>query len=348
MASNSRRNEIFNYNDVINSNDLRKQIVNVDSRFRDINPLDTATNFQYTFEHPYKNVIRLRIASSEIPNSWYEFSSAIFHNTSFIISAYDISNNYRTATIQIGDGNYLAQDLITVIQGQLVSQLQAPYGIFMTIYQNQFNSKTTIELTGVGPVGSTVPTTTGRPFVLNFLVPALASQPYNWGLGYNLGFRSLNYTVSNILDVSGGISRYGIQSEALLNVTANPYMFLSVNDYYSVENKNTIGFTQALAKIIVREEKNAILFDDGSSLLSNDIIFPSPVDLKRIQVKLLGPYGQLIDLNGLNMSLSLEITEVTNTKMYEFYRNYIWLGKVPSLPANVTGSGLGLLGGKGP
>jgi hypothetical protein len=28
MASNSRRNEIFNFNDVINSNDLRKRIVN--------------------------------------------------------------------------------------------------------------------------------------------------------------------------------------------------------------------------------------------------------------------------------------------------------------------------------
>jgi len=56
----------------------------------------------------------------------------------------------------------------------------------------------------------------------------------------------------------------------------------------------------------------------------------------------------VIDLNGLNLSFSMEITEVTNTKMYEFYRNYIWLGTVPSLPSNVTGSGLGLLGGKGP
>jgi hypothetical protein len=62
----------------------------------------------------------------------------------------------------------------------------------------------------------------------------------------------------------------------------------------------------------------------------------------------LDPYGKIIDLNGLNMSMSLEITEVMNTKMYEFYRNYIWLGTVPSLPSNVTGSGQVLLGGKGP
>jgi len=347
MASNSRRNEIFNFNDVINSNDLRKQIVNVDSRFRDSIAKNSSTNFQYTFEHPYKNVIRIRIASVEIPNSWYEFSAAT-NNTSFSISAYDISNNLQTVTIQIAEGNYGAIDLLTTIQAQLVSQLQTPYGIFMSIYPNPFNLKATIELRGVAPIGATAPTTTGKPFYLNFLIPETANQPYNWGLGYNLGFRSLRYTVDDITDVSGGISTYAIQSESLIDVTAETYVFLAVNDYYAVENKNTIGFTQALAKIIVRDAKYAILFDDGGSLLSNDVIFPSPVDLKRIQVKLLDPYGKVLDLNGLNMSFSMEITEVTNTKMYEFYRNYIWLGTVPSLPSNVTGSGLGLLGGKGP
>jgi len=347
MASNSRRNEIFNFNDVINSNDLRKQIVNVDSRFRDSATKEISTNFQYTFEHPYKNVIRIRIASVEIPNSWYEFSEANY-NTSFSVSAYDISNNLRTATIQIADGNYGAIDLLTTIQAQLVSKFQTPYGIFLSIYPNPFSMKATIELRGVAAVGATAPTTTGKPFYLNFLIPATANQPSNWGLGYNLGFRSLRYTVDDITDVSGGISTYAIQSESLIDVTAETYVFLAVNDYYTVENKNTIGFTQALAKIIVRDAKYSILFDDGGNLLSNDVIFPSPIDLKRIQVKLLDPYGKVIDLNGLNFSFSLEITEVTNTKMYEFYRNYIWLGSVPSLPSNVTGSGMGLLGGKGP
>jgi hypothetical protein len=251
-------------------------------------------------------------------------------------------------TIQIADGNYSVIDLLSSIQAQFVSKLQTPYGIFMSIYPNPFSLKSTIELRGVASIGATSPTTTGKPFTLNFLMPATVNQPYNWGLGYNLGFRALRYTVNTITDVSGGISTYSVQSESLIDVTAETYVFLAVNDYYTVENKNTIGFTQALAKIIVRDAKYSILFDDGGSLLSNDVIFPSPIDLKRIQVKLLDPYGRVIDLNGLNFSFSLEITEVTNTKMYEFYRNYIWLGTVPSLPSNVTGSGLGLLGGKGP
>jgi hypothetical protein len=360
MASNSRRNEIFNYNDVINSNDLRKRIVNVDSRFRDTNPLDTTSNFQYTFEHPYKNTIRIRIASVEIPNSWYNFNTTTYHNTFFAISAYDISNNLRTEIIRIANGNYSNAQLIDAIQTQLTAVFQVPYGIFLNISVNPISQKTTIALTGVGPTGSPTPTTTGQPFTLNFIVFSpntpteytvtnnSTTQYYDGGLGMNLGFKNIRYNVSTVIDTSGGISTYGIVSPFLINTLQIPYVLLAINDYYTVENNSNKQFTQALAKILVQGTKNTIIFDEGLTMLSNDIIFPSPTDLKRIKVTLLDPYGQAVDLNGLNLSFSMEITEVTNTKMYEFYRNYIWLGTVPSLPSNVTGSGQGLLGGKGP
>jgi len=218
----------------------------------------------------------------------------------------------------------------------------------MSILPDPFSLKCTILHTGVGPVGSTTPTATAKPFIIDFRVPELLNQPCNWGLGYNLGYRELYYTVNNIYDVSGAITQYSQESESLIDVTADPYIFIGVNDFHSVEQQNTSGYSQALAKVIVREDKNSVIYDDGGSLLSNDIIFPSPIDLKVIQVKVTDPYGQIIDLNDINFSFSMEITEVTNTKLYEFYRNYIWLGSVPSLPSNVTGSGVGLLGGRGP
>ena len=115
---NTRRNEIYNANDVISSNDLRKRIVNVDSRFRAV-LTEESTNILYKFEHPYKNVIRARIASIEIPNMWYEFSEKHYQNTHFQICAYDISNVLQSATITIPDGNYSAVDLITAVQQNL-------------------------------------------------------------------------------------------------------------------------------------------------------------------------------------------------------------------------------------
>ena len=64
-----------NANDVINSNDLRKRILNIDSRFRN-NYKDPSTDFSFQLEHTYKNIIRLRVASIEIPNIFYVFSTA--------------------------------------------------------------------------------------------------------------------------------------------------------------------------------------------------------------------------------------------------------------------------------
>ena len=344
---NTRRNEIYNANDVVSSNDLRKRIVNVDSRFRSV-LTDSSTDFMYKFEHPYKNVIRARIASVEIPNMWYEFCAATYHNTYFNICAYDISNVLQSATITLPDGNYTATALIAVLQAILDQKFNTPYGIFITISINPYSITTSFIHNGVGPIGSTAPTVTAKPFILNFKVPELCYKPFNFGLGSNLGFMNNYYNVTTVYDVSGSMTSYIQTSESLINIIADQYIFLSIDDLHGVEQKTNDNYFQCLAKIIVREDKLGVIYDDGSTLLSNDIIFPSPVDLKQIKVRLTDPYNKVIDLNYMNFSFSLEITEVMNTKMYEFYRNYIWLGTIPSVPSNVTGSAQGLLGGKGP
>jgi len=304
----------------------------------------------YKFEHPYKNVIRARIASVEIPNMWYEFSAANFYNTYFKICAYDINNVLQSATITIPDGNYLATDLILAIQNQLNIKFNIPYGISISVSIHPNAITTSFIHNGVGVPTTTMPivTATAKPFILNFKVPELCYKPFDFGLGSNLGFMNNYYNVANVYDTSGSIIRYIQTSESLVNVVPKHYLFLSIDDLHGVEQKTNDNYFQCLAKIIVREEKLGVIYDDGSTLLSNDVIFPSPVDLKQIKVRLSDPYNQIIDLNYMNFSFSLEITEVMNTKMYEFYRNYIWLGTIPSVPANVTGSAQGLLGGKGP
>lgn len=343
----TKRNEIFNGNDVINSNDLKKTIINVDTRFR-ASLIQPSTDCYYKFEHPYKNVIRLRVASVEIPNMWYTFSNKNYHNTYFCIAAVDISNNPVEEKIQIGDGNYTAIDLMSTIQLELDKKLKQKHGIHISVFPDPFAVKTIFLHNGVSAPGAAAPTATAKPFVLNFRVPELCTQPFNFGLGFNLGFTETVYDVTHVFDTSGGFTRYSIQSESCIDVIGDMYCLLAINDLHSVEQKTGTNYFQTLAKIIVREEKNHVIYDDGSTLLSNDVVFPSPVDLDRIQIKLMDPYGKPIDLNQMNYSFSLEITEVTNTRLYEFYRNYIWLGNIPSLPLNVTGSGQGLLGGKGP
>ena len=338
-----------NANDVINSNDLRKRIINIDSRFR-TKYQDSSTNFSFQLEHTYKNIIRLRVASIEIPNMSYVFSN-IKSNTSFYIKAFDITGVPRKALIKIPDGNYTSSELIIAIQDALNTNFKNPFGIFITVSLDVNSAKVTFTHNGVAlyPVTSslTVPTQSAQPFVLNFLSNmSLKHRKFDFGLGFNLGFREHFYKVTQTSIVSL-LNTYSITSESCINVVGDHYMFLAVNELHTVEQKTSNNFIQALAKIIVREEKQTVIYDDGGTLLSNEIIFNSPVDLKTLNIQLLDPYGDTIDLCGMDFSFALEITEVLNTRLYEFYRNYIWLGSLPCIPKNIQDSAVPLLNGTG-
>lgn len=348
---NTRIGENYNANDVLNPNDLRKRIINVDSRFRaDLS--QPSTEFTYKVEHPYKNVIRMRIASSEIPNMFYTFTK---NNNCFVIKAYDIAGIVRQATIKIQEGNYTSDVIIATIQEQLDTELRDAYGIYMTISLDTINAKVTITHTGLSSTQiqavNPTPTASGKPFLLDFIACSpihIKKRKHHFGLGYNLGFRQKAYKVTAVKTVDG-IDTYSQTAEGCLDVVGDAYLLLCINDLHTVEQKTDETYIQCLAKIIIREEKFAVIYDDGASLLTNDVVFPSPVDLKILQVKLLDPYGEVVDLCGMNFSFSLEITEVLNTKLYDFYRNYIWLGTVPSVNyKTVQGTAQPLLRGVGP
>jgi len=347
---NTRIGENYNANDVINVNDLRKRILNVDSRFR-TNQSDLSTDFSFRLAHPYKNLIRVRLASIEIPNMNYTFSTKKA-NTSFKLKTKDINGIDRVIQVIIPDGNYNSAELIDEIQGQFDFKLRDTFGIFMTITLNPNSAKTTITNTGIAAYSSGIPsapTQAGYPVYIDFLSSVKCkNRDHNFGLGYILGFRSKFYQIVTVQS-SSPFNIYTITSEGCIDVVGDHYMFLSVNDLYAVEQKTNENYIQVLAKIIIREDKQAVIYDDGSSFLSNEVIFPSPTDLATLRVQLLDPYGEVIDLCGMNFSFTLEITEVLNTRLYDFYRNYIWLGTIPSVNyKTVTGSPQPLLRGIGP
>ena len=163
-------------------------------------------------------------------------------------------------------------------------------------------------------------------------------------MGYNLGYRLPAYRVTNLTVVSG-LDTYSQTGECCLDVGGDQYMFLSVNDLYTVEQKTDENYIQCLAKIVLQDN----VAPNYCILMSNEIVFPSPTDLKILQIQLLDPYGEVVDLNCMNFSFSLEITEVLNTALYDFYRNYIWFGSVPSVNyKTVQGSAQQLIKGVGP
>lgn len=322
-----KTDEIYGKNDVVNSNDLRKHIVNIDSRFRK-SYLEPPTDFLYAFAHPYKNVIKARVASVEIPNGYYNFSKAK-KNTMFRLDATDYTGQLHNFQITIPDGDYTQETLLDKIQEQF-NAIRDTYGLFFRISLDLHSRKVTIYHDGSAPPPCPPgPTHCPVTYGLTFVMVGNEEREFDFGLGYNLGFCQHFYCVG---------SPYSITGESLINTQGDNYFLLAIDDFHTVEHKTSDDYIQCLAKILVKKDRNGIIFDDGYTVLSNDIIFPRPVDLKQVRVRLLDMYGVPIDLHCMNFSISLEISEVTNVMLYDSYRNYLWSKPEPRAIRNVSGS----------
>jgi hypothetical protein len=328
---NVKTDEIYGKNDIVNSKDLRKHLINIDSRFRK-SYLEPPTDFLYDFAHTYKNVIKARVASVEIPIGFYNFSKAK-KNTMFRIDVTDYIGNMHFLQITVPDGDYSPQCLIETIQKQF-DAIRDMYGLFFRISLDPINRKVTISHDGSAPPPCPPgPTHCPLTFGLTFVMVGFEERLYDFGLGFNLGFCKHFYCVEAPFSITG---------ESLINVQPDNYFLLSIDDYHTVEQKTNNDYIKCLAKILIKRDCNGIIFDDGYTVLSNDIVFPQPVDLKQVRVRLLDMYGDPIDLHCMNFSISFEINEVMNIQMYDGYRTYLWSKPEPRAIKNVSGSAGGI------
>jgi len=321
--------EIYGKNEIMNSNDLRKHIVNIDSRFRK-SYLEPPSDYIYEFAHPYKNVIKAKISSVEIPIGFYTFSNAK-KNVMFRIDATDYVGGKHYLTVSIEEGDYTGSELVNVIQGKF-NGIKDLYGLFFRIVLNANTNKVTIYHDGSGPPPSPQgPSHCAVPYEIMFGMVGIENRQYDFGLGYNLGFRQKMYEVK---------SPYSITSESLINTKGDNYFLLGMEDFNTVEHKTNDSYIKCFAKILIKRDvgSNSIIFDDGYTVLSNEIVFPRPIDLKQVRIRLMDMYGVLIDLHDVNYSISMEIVEVMNVQIYDTFRNYLWSKEEPRPVTHTSGS----------
>lgn len=318
--------EMYGKNEIVNSNDMRVHIVNIDTRFRK-SKVEPATDCKYEFGRVYKNVIKARVASVEIPRGCYNFSGAK-KNTMFRIDASDYTGVIHHMEIKIEDGMYSDSTLIESIQ-QEMNGIRDMYGIFFRITKDERSNRVTIHHDGsAAPPCPQGPTHCPVQFVLEFGMIGQERRRYDFGLGYNLGYTEQRYLVET----------GSIRTESVINTEGDSYYLLGIDEMYTVEHNTEETYIQCLAKIIVKGN----VVENGYTVLSNEIIFPRPTDLSQVRVRVLDRYGVAIDLHHLNLSISLEITEVMNVELYDSYRNYIWEKAEPRAIKHTSGSSAGI------
>ena len=280
-----------------------KQILNVNTRFRNNYKSTSSTNFIFSLPFMLKNVVSLKLLSNEFPTSVYTFSDKLCSN-SFNIITYDIvagiKVNIITTTITIPNGTYPPGDLITYLTANWFNA--APLNIIQATV-NKNTGKFTFIRSAAAPANSY--------FNLDFSCkdknPCSYTthgeiDPKQLTAGWLIGFRKSKYEWKKIAAVPS------YTGEGLYDFHGTRYFLLLVNDFknnhgtsiISPFQEDTLADNNILAKI------SSECCKDSCCQHIKRIYF-GPVNLTKLEIKMMDEYGRILDMNNMDYSLSFEL-----------------------------------------
>lgn len=269
------------------------QNLNLNTCFRSNYFSSSSCNFQYVIPSEIKNVVSMRLASIEIPNAWYLFSH-IKKNNVFKIVVEGV-----TYTINIPDGNYDSESLQYFLNTTYFCDSDSDnclqyirFSIDIRTFKSQF------EIIDNNDHSC-------KPCQLKFslLFDEDANANCMNRFGWTIGFRYPQYC---------NIDK-NIQSEGLFDGAGDRYIYMSLTDYqYNNNGTNIIGFDKSsmdediLAKIPMTNGKLSLIIDEGNPLTKTRK-YNGPVNINKLQIKILDKFGEVIDLNNMDFSFTLEL-----------------------------------------
>ncbi len=314
VGKSNRLNPIESYQTNIarsNLNTLKRktfnQTVMLNTLFREDYVTTSSTDFNIVLPYYFKNVLSLRLSSLQLPNVMYNISSANGNNIFYI----KVDNGGPSGTVTMPDGNYDISSFISVLETQINTQLSTTN---FSVTYDQYTHKITISFNNP-PLNSN--------FTMTFYTPVPKKNKYEYiitpdndyrkndcvdisqiykNFGWFMGYRKPEYSGSNTFI-----------TEAVYNSSPYDYIYFTLNDYNMSQSQNIFGmFSKSilgdniLAVIPVTSNSFNICFDNGINLLEKKREYYGPVNIQRLKIQLLNQYGEVLNLNNMDFSFSLE------------------------------------------
>ena len=312
-----------------------KRAVNIDTRFRPNYYTTKSSDLQIHLPTKVERAVSMRLASIEIPMSFYAISAESKNNV-FKVS-WGVTDA-SSVVIRLPDGNYdiglsdktKAARLETAVNDQLAA---SEAGVATT---GKLNLRYTVDpVTGksrfyqdasAGLVPAAI------PFKINFAAtsdgfvypPSDNPHPSQLTLGWMLGYRTpVGEYASNgkVIGGGGGGGTDGlgnIISEGICNVQGTRYIYVSIDDFVNSSNNYfTAAFASSvMAPNIITRINVADLVQDVtvfhyaqqegySTELDRSRSYFGPVDIQKMRVTLYDEYGRVLNLNYMDWSMEL-------------------------------------------
>jgi hypothetical protein len=266
----------------------------IDTRFRKKLFKTTSADFNIQFSKPFKHVKSMELVAFEMPRCIYAISSKMGTNYLRVRSP---SLTGAWVEVTIGDGNYTHSQMSQALQ----AAIRAKTGdINYVVGINIQTQKCTI----LHPTKS---------FDIQFKNPANEHAPPMETLGWMLGFRTQKY----VHNTASALAYSIYTGEAVVDIHGPKYFYLDIDDHQYFVHHNIIGIYEEsylskniLAKIPLFLDSNDVIMKQEEGKMFKQRKYTGLINLDRITVKLLSPYGTVLDTNGIDYSFTLQLEMV--------------------------------------
>jgi hypothetical protein len=301
------------------------QAISIDSRFRPNYYGTKSTNFDMVLPAMQKNVVSMRVASIELPITYYAVSKCNENSTCLVVEAANPSNGWL---LTLPDGNYeqswANNSKASFIENAMNETIVKAQQVFININGSVTPVDPSVFLTALDLTFS-LDRISGKAFFTavpgGVFAPAGFNMIFNVDangnimkdanlqirLGWQLGFRlpAYNATLQCV-------------SEGICLVCGPRYGFISIDDYqkntgpaYMVAYANSILQDNIITRINLAELQADVgvyqsSSDPGlSTQLNRTREYFGPVDIQRLHISIYDEFGRIIDLNYMDWSLTL-------------------------------------------
>ena len=304
-----------------------KRAVNIDTRFRPNYYTTKSSDLQINLPTKIERAVSMRLASIELPMSFYAINSSFGNNVFKVSWNWDGVVDASSVLITLPDGNYenglsdksKAARLETEINAQLAASeagvaTAGKLNLRFEVVTNTGKSRFYRDASTAGQ--------TPIPYKINFTVNSAGvvvplsdnPQPLQMTLGWMLGYRASTGEYSSIVAGANG----KITSEGVCNVQGTRYIYVSIDDYVNSSNNyftaafsNSVMAPNIITRINVADlAQNVTVFhyaqqEGYSTELDRSRNYFGPVDIQKMRVTLYDEYGRIVNLNYMDWSMEL-------------------------------------------